>query len=697
MGNGPNNAGNASSGGNAGNDGGTSATPARPRCGVLVGSYSSGKTSLLEALLFAAGARSRKGKVTDGSSLGDASIEARARQMSIEPNVATCTYLGDPWHFIDCPGSIELAQDARNALMAADVAIVVAEPEPARAITLAPLLKFLDDYQIPHCLFVNKMDKANARVRDVLEALQTVSSRPLLLRQVPIRDGEQIVGAVDLVSERAWKYQEHKPSALIAMPETVKTREEEARREMLEALADFDDGLLEELLEDKVPPTEEVYAQLTKDLADDLIVPVFLGSADLDNGITRLWKALRHETPDVASTAARLGIADAKDFTATVVKTFHLPHTGKVSLARLWQGEIKEGVLIGGERLAGLISLNGGQIDKLAEADAGALVGLVRLEALQTGDLVTGEGRQEGVNMLWPEALTPVFAQALQPLKREDEVKLTASLAKLIEEDPSLSLERRADTHELVLLGQGQIHLQIAADKLKNRHHVEVAVSQPQPAYKETIRKSVEHHARHKRQSGGHGQFADIKVRIEPLERGAGILFDETIVGGSVPRQYIPAVENGVREAAAKGPLGFPVVDFKVTLHDGQFHSVDSSEMAFKIAGRLAVVEGLPECEPVLLEPIYHVTIQVPSEFTNKVHGLISSRRGQILGFDARAGWTAWDQVEAYMPHAELQDLIVDLRSLTLGVGSYTARFDHLQELHGRMADQVVAEREQAA
>lgn len=663
------------------------------RCAVIVGPYTSGKTTLLEAMLFAAGASSRKGKVTDGSSVGDASPEGRARQMSVEPNVAGCTYLGETWNFIDCPGSVELQQDGYNALMAADVAVVVAEPEAAKAVALAPLFKFLDDFQIPHILFINKMDRATERVRDFLAAFQAVSSRPLVLRQVPMREGEAVVGSVDLVSERAWKYKKHEASALIEMPGAVKERESEARQEMLEALADFDDALLEQLLDDKEPAPGEIYEQLAKDLQSDLIVPVLLGSAERDNGIHRLLKLLRHETPGHEQTAARQGIPEGEGFVASVVKTYYLPHTGKLSLARLWRGELREGAAIGGERLSGLLRLHGAQQDKLTGAAAGDVVALGRVEGLKTGDLVTAAGPMANPDLLWPDVLTPVYALGIDPLNRQDEVKLTASLARLVEEDPSLSVVQNQDSGEIVLWGQGEIHLQLAADRLKNKYNVEVRTHAPHPDYKETIRKATDQHARHKRQTGGHGQFADIKVHIGPLPRGEGFLFHDKIVGGAVPRQYIPAVEAGVKEYARRGPLGFPVVDFEVTLQDGQFHSVDSSDMAFKTAGRLAMAEGLPKCDPVLLEPICSVSIYVPCEFTNKVHGLVNGRRGQILGFDSRPGWEGWDEVRAHMPQAELQDLIIELRSLTAGAGSFTWSFEHLQELHGKQAEKVVASR----
>ncbi len=671
----------------------TSRSVSAARCAALVGPYTSGKTTLLEALLLQAGALHRKGSVTEGSSLGDSAPEARARQMTTEPNFAHCSYLDETWSFIDCPGSIELLQDVHTALMGVDVAVIVAPPEPERCLTLAPVFKFLDDYQIPHILFVNRMDKAAARVRDLMEALQSVSDRPLVLRQVPIREGEEITGFVDLVSERAWKYNLDKQSDLIEMPEKIKDRESEARRELLESLADFDDALLEQLLEDKVPASEEIYEQLSKDLADDLIVPVLFGSAEQGHGITRLWKALRHDAPGPDVTAARLGVPEGSELAGSVIRTYHAPHTGKMSIVRLWRGQVKDGDTLGDERISGLYRLMGAESQKAASLGAGELAALGRMDSVQTGDLLTENGRQTAAGLLWPETPKPVFSLAVRPHNRQDEVKLTASLAKIIEEDPSLVLEHNDDTNEMVLRGQGDIHLKLAVDRLKNRFNVEVDTARPQTGYKETIRKGTKQHSRFKRQTGGHGQFGDVHVEIRPLPRGEGFEFVDKVVGGSVPRQYIGAVEHGAKEYLSRGPLGFPVVDVSVTLYDGQHHSVDSSDMAFKTVARMAMAEGMPNCEPVLLEPIYEVTISVPNEFTNKVHSLVSGRRGQILGFEMRAGWKGWDDLKCHLPEAELQDLIIELRSLTVGVGSFDWRFDHLQELTGRLADQVIAQR----
>ena len=530
-------------------------------------------------------------------------------------------------------------------------------------------------------------------MRDVLEALQPASSKPLVLRQIPIWENEIITGFVDLALERAFVYREHQPSEVIELPDTLSGRKSEARYSMLEQLADYDDELMEQLLEDLEPPKDKVFDDLGAELRQGHICPVLLGSAENGNGILRLLKALRHEAPGVTQTAERLGVDKAASC-IQVMKTFHTAHGGKLSLARVLAGDLADGAtLYGGEddeRASGLFTLSGQEPTKGGAGKTGDTVAIGRLESIRTGDTLSTE-KGAAVSIEVPPPPRPVFGKAISAKERKDEVKLTTSLGRIIEEDPSIGLSHNQELGEMALWGQGEMHLRVALERLTRKYGIAAETHPRQIPYKETIRRGVEVRGRHKKQSGGHGQFGDVVVDIKPLPRGTGFEFSDSITGGVVPKQYIPSVEAGIRDYLGAGPLGFPVVDVAVNLKDGSYHSVDSSDMAFRTAGQIAMREGMPQCQPVLLEPIMAVEIAVPSEATARINGIISGRRGQILGFDARPGWAGWDLVQAHLPESELGDLIIELRSATAGVGTFSASFDHLAELTGKLADQVLA------
>lgn len=674
-------------------------SPSAPRVAALVGPYTSGKTSLLESLLYATQAIPRKGTVKEGNTVGDPSPEAKARQMSVEISAAETSYLNEKWSFIDCPGSVEFMQDTYNALMIVDAAVVVCDADPARALMASTILKFLDDHQIPHVLFLNKVDLVSdpAKIRETVQAIQAVSQRPLLLREYPVSDGKTITGFVDLASERAFEYQPGQEAKRIEIPDSLKDDVAIARQEMLEALGNLDDALLEKLLEEQTPTVDEIFPILTRGDQKDEIVQVLFGSADKDLGIERLLKLLRHEAPEPSATAARLNIPESATALAQVFKTSQAQHLGKQSWIRVWRGEIAEGHSFNGIRPSSMTKLFGSRQEKLAKAVPGELASLGRMDPVKTGDVLVENGNGNVPELAWLEPMQPMTALALHTIKSGDEVKLSAALAKLIEEDPSFRLEQNQETQERVFWGRGEIHLKNAVERLKTKYNVEVRAERPQVPYRETIKKGCEVRGRHKRQTGGHGQFGDVHFRIKPLPRGGGVVFTEEIVGGVVPRNFIPAVEDGVRDYCKQGPLGFPVVDLSVCLFFGSYHDVDSSEMAFKTAARIGMQEGLVQCSPVLLEPILEIHISVPSEFTSKAQRLVTGHRGgQILGFDAKPDWPGWDVVEAYLPQSEMQDVIVELRSQTLGVGHFTWAFHHLQELEGRDADKVIEARKKA-
>ncbi len=665
---------------------------------ALVGPGGTGKTTLLESLLFVTGAIHRKGKTTDGNTVGDASAEARARQMSTEISAASFSHADHRFTVLDCPGSVEFAAEARAALLGADLAVVVVEPVIERMTSVAPLLQYLDDANLPHVIFINKMDRSEVSYRDLLDAIRRVSTRPVVPHQYAIGRGEDLVGYIDLVTEEAYAYHEGAPSDRIDLPADYLEREQTARNEMLETLADFDDDLMEKLLEDQAPSTDEILKDLQKTLKADQVVPVFMGVAEKDMGVRRFLEALEREAPDPATRAEALGIDETGPTTVQILKNYHQPHAGKLSLARVWAGAVKDGMQLGGMRVGGVYRLTGAAQESLGEARAGEIVALARMEDAKPGAVLTNGATQTDAALPTLDTGQPMFAFAVQAANRNDEVKLSASFQKLCDEDPSLALESDPDNHQTLLWGQGEIHLKVALDRLKNKYHVEVTPHTPRTGYKETIKKGTSAHGRHKKQSGGHGQFGDVKIEIRPLQRGEGFAFDNKIVGGAVPKQYIPAVEAGAREYMAKGPLGFPVVDVGVTLTDGQFHTVDSNELSFKMATALALKEGLPNCNPVLLEPILAVTISIPTDATAKALQHVSQKRGQILGYEAKIGWPGWDEIKAHLPQNETHDLIVSLRSMSQGTGFFTWTYDHLQEVPPKLAETLAAQaREEAA
>lgn len=670
-----------------------------PRCIALVGPFQSGKTTLLEAILARTGAIPRPGKVETGNTVGDASAESRAHKMSVELSVASTDFLGDTYTFLDCPGSIEFAQEMRAALPPVDAAVVVCEADERKTPQLQLVLRELEDRNIPHLLFINKIDKADKRLRETLSILQPSSRVPLVLRQIPIWKDGIVVGFVDLALERAFIYREHAASEVVEFDNDNQARKKDARFTMLEKLADHDDQLMEQLLEDIEPPRDKVFDDLAKELRDGAICPVLIGSAARANGVLRLLKALRHEVPNAAQTAVRLGVK-GNEAIGQVVKTWHTPHGGKLSLTRLLAGEISEGASVvnaKGEsaRVAGVFKQMGANTEKRDAGKSGETIALGKLDPVATGETITGAKKPTA--QLAPLAPPPpVMALAIAAKERKDDVKLGLALHKLVDEDPSLVVVHNNETGEIVLWGQGEMHLRVATERLASRFGIATQTHSPAVGYRETIRKPVTQRGRHRKQSGGHGQFGDVVLDIKPLARGEGFKFDETVKGGTVPKQYFSSVEEGVKNYLKCGPLGFPVVDVAVTLTDGSYHDVDSSDMAFQLAGRLAVSEGLPQCQPVLLQPIFSVDIACPSEATAKINAILSQRHGQILGFDARAGWDGWDVVKALLPESAIGDLIVEVRSATAGVGGLSFKFDHLQELTGKNAEQVVAARKAA-
>ena len=429
------------------------------RCAVLIGPYLSGKTSLFESLLKCTGTIDRKGKVTEGNTIGDAAEEARKRQASTELSLGYGSFLGDNWVFIDTPGSVEFAQEARNACLAADISIVVVDPEVQKIAAVSPILKFLDEQDIPHIVFINKIDQATETVDELMSALQDTSDRPLVLRHIPIRKEEAIVGYTDLVSERAYEYDPGNPSKKIQLPENLSDVHQEARGQLLETLADFDDDLMEKVLEEIDIQNDEVYQTLTSASQQALLVPVIIGAGELDHGVQRLLKQLRHETPTFQQTITKRGLDSEGEAVAQVFKTLHAQHMGKLSFARVWRGSIKDGEALNGTRVSGINVVLGSKLEKKATASAGDVVALGRMEEIKTGMTLTPSGDTLDSTLQWPNPLPPVYSMAMSASNRNDEVKLSGALQRLSEEDTSVRIAHNAAMGELIISGQGDTQL----------------------------------------------------------------------------------------------------------------------------------------------------------------------------------------------------------------------------------------------
>jgi elongation factor G len=595
------------------------------------------------------------------------------------------TFLGEPWCAIDMAGGPEYARMAGAALLASDAAVLCVTPDPDEAVLAAPYLRAIEAAGTPCLIFVNRMDTPKGRVRDIVSALQNYTSHAVVLRQIPIREGGQVVGAVDLISERAWRYREGQPSLLVEMPASESEREKEARAALLEHMSEYDDALLEELIEDRDPAKGALFEIARRETQESVILPCFLGAASHMNGVTRLMKALRHEAPAVEVLRDRLGAG------AALAVGFHAQnrkHLGKCVFVRALGPGVAQGAPLGGATVGGLSELGGKSgHDHLAPGDVAISV---KSDQLDAGKVFTADKALPAPD--WARGAPPALARVVTPVHEKDDVRLSAALAKLAEADPMLTLGQDEATGHAHVRLQGPMHLRQMLAQLGDGFAVEVETHVPAPRYRETISSQVDEAYRHRKQSGGAGQFADVVMTITPLPRGEGFRFSEVVKGGAVPRNYIPSVEEGARDALAKGPLGFPVIDVSVTLTDGKHHSVDSSDYAFRTAGRQGVKEALAKAGPVLLQPIDRVDIHIPSVYSGAMVSLVSSLKGQVLGFDRDPECRGWDVFRALLPASAEEELVTALGSATQGTAWHEARFDHYEELYGREAERISKE-----
>ena len=673
---------------------------------ALVGPHHSGKTTLVEALLAHTGAIARKGAVVDHTAVTDHDPESHNHQMSVAPAFAHLAADGVRVNLIDCPGAIDFFEDVKFALLAADAAIVVVEADPNRLAQAELLVAHLEALKLPHCFVINRMDRPGADFASTYAELRRRFGNHVVAEHAPIGQGEGFGGFVDVVAMKAYQYADGGRAAPATLPDGVADKTHE---QLLEALADFDDHLMEEILEGVEPPLAEVQKDLTDDVSTDRIIPVLVASGIKGFGVAELMDVITRQFPDAAGVkrvdAANKEVAPSPGgpVIAQVCKTFVHPQSGKLSIARVFSGTLTpETQLVNvsrgdtKERPGGLYALMGKNQTAVQKVEPGGIVAIARLESAQTGDTLCGPGAKTVMPV--PTLPRPAFVLAIRPHDRSDEAKLSQLLARLRDEEPTVVVERADFTDELVVRGHGEMQLAVIAERTARKYGVKLDTQLPQVPYRETITGKTSQQGRYKHQTGGHGMFGDVHLEIEPLPRGEGFQFTERVVGGVVPKQFFPGVEKGVKEALEKGAVaGYPVVDIRVTLYDGSYHSVDSNEAAFRMAASMGMRDGMPKCHPALLEPIQRVEITVPTQYTSAVLQQVSGRRGQILSYGASAERAGWDTVKALVPQAEMLRYLTELRTATQGLGYFTTAHDHFEFAPPKVVQSVAAARKEAA
>jgi elongation factor G len=593
----------------------------------------------------------------------------------------------------DCPGFVDFFEETKMVLTGVDAAVIVVEADPLRIVQTRSLVEYIESMRMPHLFFMTKLDRPGADFDGTLAALQDAYGRHVVAEQMPIGTADSFKGYIDLAEMKARIYDGDRESES-AIPGDLLERAQSAHATLLEAMADFDDHLMEELLEGIEPPLDEVEKDLCEECSHDQVVPVLVGAGATGAGIAALVRAMSKwfpspaQAPHLDAEGRPISPDENAPVVAQVIKTSIHPQSGKLSIVRILSGTIKSDATLNdisqnGEKVrsGGLYRLQGKKQEAITEAGPGMIAAIARLESVATGDTLTSNGHK----VLLPRhsRTEPNFAVAIKPKERIDEAKISQMLARIVDEDPSLRLQRADITNELLLLGSGEQHVTIAVERLGRKYKVEVETRPPEIPYQETITSGTETHARYKHQTGGHGQFGDVWLRFEPRERGSGVSFAEKIVGGVVPRQFIPAVEKGVREALQHGSSGYPVTDIHVTLYDGQYHDVDSSEQSFKMAAGMGVRDALPKCVPVVLEPISRVSVVVPTAYTSTVIQQLTGKRGQILGMNPSEDKPGSDVVEADVPQVELSRYITELRTATQGLGNFSARHERYDPVPG--------------
>jgi elongation factor G len=670
---------------------------------ALVAHGGAGKTSLAEAMLFDAGVINRLGRIEEGNTALDFEPEEIKRTSSISTGFHQLAWKKHTVTLIDTPGDQNFFSDTKTCLQAADAAVVVIDAVDGVKVQTEIGWEFLDDFKLPRAVFINKLDRERGDFQRTLEDAKGMFQPKLITLQLPIGAEAGFTGVVDLITRKAYVYENGK-AKVSEIPADLKDSVEAEREALIENIAEADDALVERYLEGETLSEDDLRNALRKGILARVFVPVLCGSAARNVGVDLLMDFIVGSMPSPLDGGPKIGKDPATGqeiertpdpeapFAALVVKTITDPYAGRLTLFRIFSGTIGgDGTFYNAkkevrERYNQLLVILGKEQKPVDGAGPGAIVAVAKLKETGTGDTLCDEAGKILISAVEP--IPTLISYALSAKNKGDEDKVFTSLTRLLEEDTSLRIDRLAETKEIILHGQGQIHIETTVERLKRKFNVEVQLNIPKVPYRETLKKKVRVQGRHKKQTGGHGQFGDCWVQFEPQPRGKGFEYVDAIVGGSIPRQYIPAVEKGIVESAQRGVLaGFPCVDFKATVDDGSFHAVDSSEMAFKIAGSLAFRKAAEQADPVLLEPVMKVTVIAPDEFMGDIMGDLNSRRGRVLGME-NAGKN--QIINAYVPMSEFQTYAPDLRSMTGGRGIYRMEFSHYDEVPSHTAQKII-------
>jgi elongation factor G len=674
---------------------------------AIVGHGGCGKTSLVSALLFDAGAVNRLGRVEDGTTVTDFDPDEIERKISLLAAPAFAEWKKAKVNVLDAPGYANFLSEARAALRVADAAIVVVDAVAGVEVQTEKVWGYAEEYGLARMIVVNRMDRENASFERALEKVQAAFGRAALPVAVPVGEEKAFEGIVDLVSGKAQLYGDD-GSGKFQVTDVPAAQQDPAkswREKLVEMVAESNEELMEEFFEKGTLSQEQLAKGLRRAVVAGKVYPVLPVSALLNAGTHALLDAIVDLLPSPADRGEATGVDPATKAEATrkpaadaplsafVFKTMVDPHAGRISLFRVYSGTLKSDSAVhnasrdSAERVGSLLLLQGKAQTQVPEIQAGDIGAVAKLKDTQTGDTLADKASP----IVYPPVVFPEPATtfAIEPKTRGDDDKISTALQRLLEEDPVLRVSRDAQTHEMLLSGMGQLHIEVVVARLRKRYKVEVNLKKPKIPYRETIKGSAEAHGRHKKQTGGHGQFGDCRIRLKPLPRGSDFKFVDDIFGGSIPKNFIPAVEKGIQEARLKGFLaGYPMVDFQVELYDGQYHDVDSSEMSFKIAGSLAFKDGIPKCRPTILEPIMAVEIAVPDEYAGAVMGDLSSRRGRPQGMEPKGSLQV---IKAEVPLSEMLSYDAELTSMTGARGSYHMEMDHYDEVPAHLQEKIIA------